>query len=169
MNNDYELSTNYKVSPILQKMLKDQMLMEFHSAYLYLSVSHSFAINGLKGFSDWFGEQSKEEFEHGRKILTLFEKLGVKTSLDGIKEVGAIPDSVEEILNMAIEHEQKISSSIHEIYEQARSEGNVAVCGVLKWFIDEQLEEENSVIKLMRRYQYSAKGQQWLLDIDQSL
>ncbi len=164
-----ELSINYKISPELHKALNDQMLAEFYSSYLYLAVSDSFNTYNVKGFAKFFDKQAKEEFKHGEKFLALLQRLRLKVSFRGVDPVKNNWDSIETILQQVIGHEKKISTSIHEIHELAKSGGAEVVCKLLRWFIVEQLEEETSVINLYDMYQSATKGQLGLIDMDRQL
>ena len=143
-----KLSDNYKLSEELKKALNDQMLAEFYSAYLYLAISCSFAEDNFKEFACWFKKQAEEENTHAMRFVDLFLRLGVTPSFGGIKQVTQVFDNVENILNIALNHEKEISTSIHKIYKLAESEGNRMVCIELDWFVGEQLEEENGIIEL---------------------
>ena len=164
-----ELSINYKISPELKNALNDQMLAEFYSSYLYLAVSDFFEGHNLKGFAKFFKNQSKEEFEHGEKFLSLLQRLRIKTSFGGTEPIKNDWDNLETLFKLVISHEKKISTSIHEIHEIAKTEGSEVVCKLLRWFIDEQLEEENRVIDLYDAYESATKGQLGLIDMDRQL
>lgn len=162
------LSDNYKISEELKKALSDQMAAEFYSSCLYLAISHSFAKDNLKGCACWFKAQSKEENSHGMKFLDLFLRLGITPLFGGIKQVQLVSNNVENILSAALSHEKEISTSIHKIYKLAKSEENVLVCDFLKWFVDEQLEEENSIIELQDLYKFT-QSHPGLIDMDRQL
>ena len=164
-----ELSINYKISPELKKALNDQMLAEFYSSYLYLAVSDFFEGHNLKGFAKSFNDQAKEEFKHGEKFLSLLQRLRIPASFSGIDPIKNDWDSLETLFNVVISHEKTISTSINEIHELAKSEGAEVVCKLTRWFIDEQLEEENKVIDLYDSYESATKGQLGLIDMNRQL
>ena len=64
--------------------------------------------------------------------------------------LGAIeqpPVEFESILDVAEEtqaHEQKVTTLIHKLYEVAVAEKDYATQSFLKWYIDEQVEEEDN-------------------------
>ncbi|MCK5611260.1 ferritin [Candidatus Pacearchaeota archaeon] len=162
------LSTNYILSDILRKALDDQIEKELNSSCLYLSASHYFAINNLKGFALFFKKQSKEEYEHAERFISLFKKHRIQPSLERSFQPPTWKNT-ENILELSLSHEKSISTSIHDIYKIAESEGNVCVCEFLKWFVKEQLEEENSLIELNELYQYYSQKQAGLIDLDRLL
>lgn len=159
-----KLSENYKLSEELEKELSDQMAAEFYSSHLYLAISHSFAKDNLKGCACWFKKQAEEECTHATMFLDLFLRLGITPSFGGIKQVPLVPNNIEGILSLALSHEKTISDSIHKIYKLAKSEENILVCNFLKWFVNEQLEEENGIIELQDLYSHSQKQEEFNMD-----
>ena len=51
----------------------------------------------------------------------------------------------------ALAHEKVVTSKIHDLAAQAREEGEQRVLNLLAWFVDEQIEEEDTFTVLVER------------------
>lgn len=58
-------------------------------------------------------------------------------------------ESVTSVFEKALEHEQFVTASINKIMDVAITESDYATQSFLKWFIDEQVEEEANVNEIL--------------------
>lgn len=129
----------------LQDALNAQINAELWSAYLYLSMSYHFANAGMPGVANWFKVQNQEENAHATILMDYL------TSRDGrveLKQIDAVKTSwktLSEAFNDTLEHEQKVTAMINNLYALATEEHDYATRTKLDWFISEQVEEEDSV------------------------
>jgi ferritin len=66
---------------IIEDALNKQINAEFHSSFLYLSMSADFASKNFDGFANWFGVQTREEYEHAMKVYSHVIERGGKVKL----------------------------------------------------------------------------------------
>lgn len=125
-----------------QDALNAQINAEFWSAYLYLSMSVHFAAEGNSGIANWFEVQFKEEQDHAAILTKYVLSRGGKVTLAPIAEVKTSWKSPLDAFEDTLEHEQKVTAMIHNLYAIATQENDYATASMLKWFIDEQVEEE---------------------------
>ena len=132
------------LSEKLEKALNAQINAEFWSAYLYLSMSAYCAAEGYAGFANWYNVQFKEEQDHALILTNYVLSRGGKVTLAAIDSVktswGSLLESMEDTLN----HERKVTAMIHNLYALAVEEKDFATSSALQWFIDEQVEEEET-------------------------
>jgi ferritin len=126
------------------KALNEQIKHEFYSSYLYLSIASYFETIPLEGFSKWFRKQSEEEHEHAMKIYDYIIDRNMHVDLQSIDKPPFKFNSIEEIFEMSLEHEKKVTLWIYQIYELAVKERDHATHVFLHWFITEQVEEEKN-------------------------
>lgn len=69
----------------------------------------------------------------------------------------------------AYEHEKFISKSINELAALAEEEKDYATRAFLEWFINEQVEEEASVKKVLDKLKFAKDSPQVLFMLDQEL
>jgi ferritin len=131
------------------KAINQQINNEYYSAYLYLSMSAWFQGKGLQGFSNWMYIQYQEELTHGNKFFKYVHERGSQVVLKAINQVDTDFESVLAVFEKTLEHEQFVTASINNIMDVAIAESDHATVSFLKWFIDEQVEEEANVNELL--------------------
>ena len=132
------------ISKKIEEALNAQINAEFWSAYLYLSMSANFAVKGNPGFANWFNIQFKEEQDHAQIFIKYLLSRGGKVVLSPIEAVKTEWESPLDAYKDTLEHEKKVTSMINNLYALASAENDYATQSMLKWFIDEQLEEEET-------------------------
>lgn len=138
---------------MLSKKLEDainaQINAEFWSAFLYLSMSADFASKGLPGFANWMEIQFKEEQDHAMKFLNYILSRGGKVELKPIAKVDKTWKTPLAAFKSTLEHELVVTKLINDLYALATEEKDYATQSMLKWFIDEQVEEEENAQALI--------------------
>ena len=132
------------LSQKMQSALNAQINAEMWSAYLYLSMSMAAADKGLKGVANWFAIQFKEEQDHAQIFINYVLSRGGRVLLEPIAAVDTEWDSALAMFEQTLTHEQKVTSLINDLYNLAIEEKDHATRSMLTWFVDEQVEEEDS-------------------------
>lgn len=132
------------ISKRMQDAINAQINAELWSAYLYLSMSMDAADKGLKGVANWFAIQFKEEQDHAQIFINYMQSQGARVELAPIAAVDTEWDSAKAMFEQTLTHEQKVTSLIHNLCTIAAEEKDVATANRLTWFVDEQVEEEES-------------------------
>ena len=153
----------------VNKALNEQINAEFHSAYLYLSMSAYFEAVGLSGFANWMKVQYKEELAHAQKFFDYVNDRGARVILQPIAEVPAEFDNVIDVFNKTLAHEQVVTERINNLMDVAISESDHATKSFLQWFLDEQVEEENSVEQILNNLKLINGQGQGLLMMDREM
>ena len=132
------------LSEKMQNALNAQINAEMWSAYLYLSMSMAAADKGLKGVANWFAIQFKEEQDHAQIFINYVLSRGGRVLLEPIAAVDTEWESALAMFEQTLSHEQKVTSLINDLYNLAIEEKDHATRSMLTWFVDEQVEEEDS-------------------------
>lgn len=132
------------VSKKLEKAINKQINAELWSAYLYLSMSADFANKGLPGIANWFLIQFHEEQDHAMKLLNYLIAKGNRVELDPIDKVKQEWKSPLEAFQDTLSHEKIVTGLIHDLVAIAKEEKDYATDNMLQWFVDEQVEEEET-------------------------
>jgi ferritin len=133
----------------MQRELNKQINAEFWSAYLYLSMSAWFKGRNLPGFAHWMEVQYREEQTHGMKIFNYLYERDASVTLEPIKAVPVSWESPSKVYKATLEHEQQVTASIYKLMDTAIEVKDYATQSFLKWFIDEQVEEEAGARDIM--------------------
>jgi ferritin len=128
----------------MQKAFNDQINAEMFSGYLYLQMANYFDERNLAGMAQWMEVQAQEEMLHAMKFLRHLHDRGAEVHLQQIDEPPQSWDSVEAAFEAALKHEQYITGRINDLIDLADQEKDRAVNGLLQWFTDEQVEEEDT-------------------------
>lgn len=134
--------------------INDQINYEFYSAHIYTAMAAYCSSQNLDGFANFFKVQVEEERFHAMKFYDYLNNMGGCVKLTGMDTPQNDYDSVLSVFKAALEHEKKVTSRIYHLMDTAIEEREHATMSFLKWFIDEQVEEEsnfsNIIIKLQR-------------------
>lgn len=129
----------------VEKALNAQINAEMHSAYLYLSMSAWFQAKGLPGFSNWMKIQYQEELTHAMKFFNYVHERNGRVLLNPIAGVEQEFESIIDAFEKTLAHEQKVTSMINNLVDVSMAASDHATQSFLKWFVDEQVEEEATV------------------------
>ena len=132
------------LSKQLHEAINAQINAELWSAYLYLAMSLDAENKGYKGVANWFYVQFQEEQDHARIFMNYLNSVDAKVTLLPIAEVPAKWDTVLDMFKQTLEHEKKVTSLINNLAFIANEDRDFASINRLVWFIDEQVEEEES-------------------------
>lgn len=156
-----------QLSAKLEKALNDQLALETSSSYAYLGMAAYFSATPFTGFAKWMHVQSEEELEHAEKFFEYIVDRGGKVTLQAIAQPKSQYASPIEAFQTSLMHEEKVSASICKIYEQAQAEKDYPTLSFLKWFLDEQVEEEKNVGEMVARLKLVGDNHNGLLHLDQ--
>jgi ferritin len=131
------------------KALNDQINAEQYSAFLYLSMSAWLEDKGLPGFANWMYVQYQEELTHANKIFKYVVERSGKVTMKGIEQMPVEFESVLRVVEKTLEHEQHVTTLINNVLDIAVEERDHATQSFLKWFVDEQVEEEANVTEIL--------------------
>ena len=132
------------ISQRLHTAINDQINAELWSAYLYLSMSMDAEAKGYKGVANWFYVQWLEEQDHARILMNYLNSRDAKVTLKPIEPVQTEWNSVLEMFQQTLNHEMVVTSLINNLANIATEDKDFASSNMLIWFIDEQIEEEES-------------------------
>ncbi|MCM1071529.1 MAG: ferritin [[Clostridium] fimetarium] len=128
----------------VEKAINEQINAEFWSAYLYLSMSMHFAAEGYNGIANWFAIQFKEEQDHATIFMNYINSRGGKVELAPIAAVDTSWASPQAAFEATLAHERKVTAMINNLYATADKANDIATKNMLSWFVDEQVEEEET-------------------------
>ena len=86
--------------------------------------------------------QYSEETQHALKFYHYVTERGGRVFVKAIDEPPAEFGSPLKAFEQTLEHEQFVTGLINKLYELALAEKDYATQSLLKWYIDEQVEEE---------------------------
>jgi ferritin len=138
----------------LSKALNDQLNFELYSAHVYLAIAAYCSGESLDGFANFFKVQAEEEKFHAMKIYKYLNDRGKRVTMAGMDTPNNEYTSTLDAFEHAYAHEQEVTRRIYHLSDLAMNDREHATIQFLKWFIDEQVEEESmfdSIINKLKR------------------
>jgi ferritin len=157
------------LSSNLYKAINEQINAEMWSAYLYLSMSMDCQAKGYNGIANWFYVQFQEEQAHARIFMNYLNSVDAKVELLPIAEVRTSWDSVLDMFKQTLEHEKKVTAMINNITAIANADKDYAAINRINWFIDEQVEEEESAREMITTFEAVEGNKYGMYMIDKEL
>ena len=149
--------------------LNEQMNFEFESAYIYATMSAYLDELNMKGMTHFIDKQVHEEMEHAGKIKAFLQETGHGIKYRTLNPGDGKFDSIDDVFKKALAHEKVVTSRIHALVDEAREEADQRVLNLLAWFVDEQIEEEDTFGVLVERLERIAGHWNGLYILDREL
>ena len=90
----------------------------------------------------------------------------------GVARIPSIPapewnfDSVIKVFEASLDQEREVTRHIYDLYKIAQNESDFATVSFLKWFVDEQVEEEKNVSDMIDKLKMAQGNPDALLLLD---
>lgn len=146
-----------------------QINYELYSEYLYLAMRGIFKEMNLEGFANWLDVQVQEERAHAMGLIDYINTRGAKVEYFQIEKPEIKGKSPVEIFEQILSHEQLVTSKINNLYEAAENLKDRAAQHLLDWYINEQVEEEDNVNKVLTTLKLIDNDKNALLMFDKEL
>ena len=153
----------------LANALNDQINHEFAAAYAYLGMAAYFVSLDLDGFAGWMRTQGEEEWAHGMRIFDHLAARDVPIRLSGLDEVRTEYHDPETVIAEALALERQTTRSVNALYAQSVELGDYQAKALMDWFVNEQIEEEDTLRTLLSRVRIAGKDGAGLLILDREL
>ena len=153
----------------MEGALNDQIALEGYASFLYLSMASWCDIEGLEGCAQFMHRQSEEEKEHMLRLFHYMSEVGGHALTPAIQQPPHHFESVRALFEKVYEHEQKVTSSIHNLVAISVEEKDHTTHNFLQWYIEEQREEEALMRTILDRIKLIGDGPQSLYYIDKEI
>ncbi len=153
----------------VEKAFNTQINAELYSEYLYLSMYAYFKNANLNGFANWMSVQVQEERVHAMGMIDYVLRRGGKVKLDTIEKPQTEWSCPLDVFKTGIVHEQLVTSKINELAKIAQDNNDRAASIFLNWYINEQVEEEESFSDILHQLEMIQDTPAALLVLDKEL
>lgn len=157
------------ISKEMEAALNEQINAELWSAYLYLSMAMQFENAGQSGVANWFKVQFKEEQAHAEIFMNYINQRGGRVTLRAIDAVPTEWATPLDAFRATLEHEQKVTAMINNLFAMAEAEKDYATRDRLAWFVSEQVEEEDNARTLIDKFSMIGNDGMGLYMLNQEL
>ena len=153
----------------VQKAFNDQITLELEASTTYRQLAIEVDVRDLPGMAAWLRHQADEEIVHANKFIDHMVDRDMHPSIGAIKAPLITAESVKEVFEAALAHEELVSESIRALYRTAETEGDLDSRPLLNWFLEEQIEEEATVSEIIGRLELIGEDGPGLLRLDAEL
>lgn len=157
------------ISKKLEEAINAQINAELWSAYLYLSMGMNFEDKGMPGTANWFKVQFKEEQDHATIFMNYLNSRGGRVVLKPIAAVETEWATPLDAFKDTLKHEKVVTGLINDLYFLAEAERDPATRSMLQWFVDEQVEEEDTAQQYIDKFTMIGDNGYGLYEIDKEL
>lgn len=158
-----------KISKKMQDVINIQIKNEFDNAFLYLSFSAWFKENDLPGFGQWNFVQFQEEQTHAIKFFNYIIERQGEVKISQIDKPASTWKGPLEIYQLILDREEETTRAIYSLYKTAQDENDYTSLGFLKWYLDEQIEEENNATEILNKLKMIGDSRAGLSILDAEL
>ena len=153
----------------IEVALNKQINAEFHSAYLYLSMSSYLQSIGMAGCANWMKVQYQEELAHATHFFDYILERGGRVELFPIGDVIVNFKNVLDVFEETLTHEVQVTGLINNLMDVCIKESDHTSKSFLQWFVDEQVEEESNVEQVLNNLKLINGEGQGLLMMDREM
>ena len=157
------------LSEKLVNAINDQIQFEYYSAFTYKAMQAFFEAEDLAGMANWMKVQFQEEMDHAEKMFHFVCETGGKVELKVLNAPRNEYDSILEVFEVTLKHEQEVTARINNLMNLAQEEKNHVAQIFLQWFVTEQIEEEANVGQIIAKLKRIKDDGRGLMMIDQEL
>ncbi len=137
------------LSQELTQALEAQIGHEFSAHNHYLAIAVYFESRSLDGWAAFFFAQAEEERAHAMKIVRFLLDNDVAPRIPEARAAAPDFESALEAVRSALEAERSVTAQFERMMEIALKAQDFRAVPLIEWFLNEQIEEESSMQKLV--------------------
>ena len=157
------------LSEEMENMLNDQIVMEGKSSADYLSMASWCETQGYENAANFLYGQSEEERAHMLKLFRYVNEAGGHALQPIIKNLKHRFQSLREVFESVLEHEIRVTQSIHKIVDESLSAKDYSTFNFMQWYVTEQREEEQQARRALEIFDIIGEDGVGLWTIDQEI
>jgi ferritin len=146
------------IKPKVFEAMNAQIKSEFGASAQYIAIAVYFDKEGLPDLAHFFYKQSEEEREHAMKFVHFLLEAGAKPIIPGLPDMRNEFKSAADAVQFALEQEMKVTDQINDIMRIAKEESDFASQNFLQWFVEEQVEEVDSMTTLLQTIKHAGSS-----------
>jgi ferritin len=150
-------------------LLNQQLEYEGYASSFYLGLAFWCDDQALEGCKSFFLRQSEEERMHMLKIYEYIAESNEYPLTPAIPQPPREFESIQKVFEQVLEQERKVTAAIYRIVDACYKESDYMTLKFMEWYVEEQREEEATIITIIDRIKVIGKGGQSLYYIDKEV
>lgn len=123
-------------------LINAQIKMEAQSSAAYLAMAAWCDVRGYDNCAEFFFKQSDQEREHQLKFFHYLADMECTAISPSVGDSQHDFEKLRSVFEKSLEMEIAVTDAIHNIVRATRKVGDLATEEFLRWFVQEQVEEE---------------------------
>lgn len=159
------------LSKEMEALLVKQIGVEYSNCVAYWALEWAMLEQAFSGFARWMHEAASDERHHAKKIAYYLIDRGKQPPIEVADNKPAIPygSSPQDIFNAAYELERKTTAAIEALVTQAEDDEDPETWDFLAWYVDEQVDSEKELMKILKRLKKAGTDYAALMHLDHKL
>ena len=143
--------------------MNDQIKSEFLASAQYVAIAVYFDEEALPDLAQFFYRQAEEERMHAMKFVHFLLETGAKPIIPGIPDIRNEFGGAADAVQYALDQEMKVTDQINNLVRIAVEENDFTSNNFLQWFVNEQVEEVDTMTTLLQTIKH-ANGNMLLVE-----
>lgn len=144
--------------------LNAQIGHEFQAKMQYLSIAAYFDAEDLPQLAQFFYRQADEEDMHAMKFVHYLIDADCQVKIPALEQPEYDFEKAAETADLSLKWEQSVTAQINKLVKLAAAHDDHATQEFLRWFVNEQVEEEATMRTLQRTFQRAGDNLLWVED-----
>lgn len=153
----------------IESALNEQIVMEAFSSNAYLAIASWCDVKGFRGATQFYYDQSDEERMHMLKLVKYVNASGAHANITEVSGPQRSFNNLKETFEVALQQEQKVSESIHNLVELTFNEKDYTTHNFLQWYVKEQHEEESLFRSILDLFEMAGDDTKSLIILDNEI
>jgi len=137
------------VKPRVVDAMNAQIQSEFSASQQYIAIAVYFDAESLPDLAAFFYRQAEEERMHAMKFVHFLLDTGAKPLIPNTPDLKNSFAGAAEAVDFALNQELKVTDQINNLVKIAREDQDYASLNFLQGFVDEQVEEVDTMTTLL--------------------
>ncbi len=143
-----------KMVPAINRQIQN----EFTASSQYVAIAVYFDLEGLPDLATFFYRQAEEERMHAMKMVHFLLETGARPLIPDLPEVRNDFHSAADAVGYALEQEVRVTEQINALVALATEEKDPTSHNFLQWYVDEQVEEVDSMSTLLQTVKHAGSA-----------
>jgi len=157
------------ISENMLKRLNDQLVVETDASQKYLAIASWCDNHSLEGAAAFFYSHATEERDHMMRFFKYINEVGGHAIVPATNQPQLEFSGLLEICEISLKNEQSVTATINSLVDLAIQEKDHVTYDFLRFFVEEQKEEEVLFRRVIDRIKLIGDGPQSLFYADSEL
>lgn len=157
------------ISKKIEEALNGHLLYELEASLQYLAMASWCETMGMDGAASFFYGHAHEENLHFIKLFQYINEVSGHAIVPQVKQPHHDFEGIKEICEIAYSNEKEVTQAIFKLVELAKAEDDHVTTEMLRFYVQEQREEETLFQKVLDKIKLIGTGAQSLYYVDKEL